>query len=150
MLPREGGVRVVGAGRAAPALAHAPFCPPLAAGKKRELERSLHCSVRVQAEASRQTLLSVRPRCSAFGQLIGEGAAGRVQLSLSLFFSEGEFYQSVCCSAPRRRGAATLGPLAMSRRKLGSRPQHLSVIQGRSSGVWARGVDELCLFMGET
>lgn len=72
--------------------------------------------------------LSVRPRRSAYRG--GEEAAGptrpaRPKVSFALFGTEDG----------ARRG--TRG--AMSRRKLGSRPQHLSAIQGKPSAAAAWG-----------
>lgn len=111
-----------GAGRAVPPLAHAPFRPPLAAGEEAWTwtQPSL-LTERVQAEAS-QSYQSVHRR-SGFGQLLAEGTAGRI----SGGFSGLELFGTL-----NGAGRGTLD--AMSRRKLGSRPQHLSAIQGKSSG----------------
>lgn len=124
----EGGVRVGWGGRCF----RSPM-PPSAlsarcGGKKRELERYCLLSTRsapVQAEASQLSLvLSVRPRRWTVGQLIGAGAAGRTdgwRGGVLLFRGFGT-------QKGARQGDA------MSRRKLGSRPQHLSAIQGKPGG----------------
>lgn len=101
-------------------VAHAPcLCPAARAGgkEKRELERCLLllcCSVRVQAEA-RQSYQSVPAARVSVNLSETEGAAG---------------LGSVRFQDLRTKGVQS--PLdAMSRRKLGSRPQHLSAIQGK-------------------
>lgn len=85
----------------------------LCGGKKRELERSRQCESRQGPAAS---LLS--PLASV--NLLGKEQLGtRVhpKVSFKLFGTED--------------GAKRGTPAAMSRRKLGSRPQHLSAIQGK-------------------
>ncbi|XP_070685484.1 zinc finger protein 296 [Pempheris klunzingeri] len=83
-------------------------------GKKRELERCLHCSVRVQAEESQSDQPVPAARLSV-------NFSAKEQL-------DGLPVWSFCCLGPRK--GAKRGTLdAMSRRKLGSRPQHLSAIQ---------------------
>lgn len=55
-------------------VAHAPFCPPLAAGE--EAWTWTLPSLRRASPGEGQQVLSVRPRCSAFGPLHGGGRAG--------------------------------------------------------------------------
>lgn len=93
VLPYEGGVRVVGAGRAVPIDAHAPFCPLLAAGE--EAWTWTQPSLLSASPGIGLPVLSVRPFRSAVGQLIGEGAAGRI-----VFF--GGFFLLLCCLGPRK------------------------------------------------
>lgn len=80
-----------GAGRAVPIDAHAPFCPLLAAGE--EAWTWTQPSLLSASPGKGLPVLSVRPCRSAVGQLIGEGAAGRIVVFLvvvfSLFFSLG-------------------------------------------------------------
>lgn len=72
------------------------------------------------------TLISLSvPTARVFSQLIGEEAAGGI-----FFFSvvwEGLLFGT-------QKGAKRVTLDAMSRRKLGSRPQHLSAIQGKPRG----------------
>lgn len=71
-----GGVMVLGAGRAVPIDAHAPFCPLLAAGE--EAWTWTQPSLLSASPGKGLPVLSVRPCRSGVGQLIGEGAAGRI------------------------------------------------------------------------
>lgn len=75
--------------------------------------------MRVQAGACCQSYQSVR-----VGQPIGEEAAGPP-------FAFKGFLQLFGTEDGAKRGTLD----AMSRRKLGSRPQHLSAIQGKPSGA---------------
>lgn len=123
-------------GRAVLSVAHAPFCPPLAAGGRSVNLNAAACSTPAQRQSRRRpasySVLSVRPRRSSVGQLIGAGAAGRAGKGVLLFRGFGT-----------QKGAQQGD--AMSRRKLGSRPQHLSAIQGKPA---KNTLDlELCVFM---
>lgn len=110
---RGQGRRRSAAGRAVLSVAHAPFCPPLAAGGR---SVNLNAAFTSQCESRPWPASLYRSvlRRSAFGQLIGEGGAAGRGLGRSGFFG---------------KRCQTLD--AMSRRKLGSKPQHLSAIQGK-------------------
>lgn len=116
--------------RAVLSVAHAPFCPPARLrGKKRELERCcLLCAERVLAKASKsyQSGAQVSDRLS---EKRGGGAGPGLVLG------------------SRPKGAKTHD--AMSRRKLGSRPQHLSAIQGKRR-VGARREENTLFLVGFT
>lgn len=99
-------------------------CPPFALhslrGKKRELERCLHC----ESTHSPACLTSACSRRPGFGQLIRRKATG---FSLKEAFLPPVFVAPFGTQNGAKRGTIN----AMSRRKLGSRPQHLSAIQGK-------------------
>lgn len=98
------------AGRAVPPLAHAPSCPPLAAGR----------------EAWTWTLPSLRAASPGRGHTPQSHQLGlrTVTRSRRSRTGSGSVWDPERCQ--------TLD--AMSRRKLGSRPQHLSAIQGKPGG----------------
>ncbi|XP_071352000.1 zinc finger protein 296 [Trachinotus anak] len=91
-----------------------PFALRSLRGKKCELERSLHRSVRVQAEAS-QSYQSV--------------PAARLSANLSEKKQPDGLWPGRFLLLETQRGAKLARLDAMSRRKLGSRPQHLSAFQ---------------------
>lgn len=104
-------------------------CPVLPSarcgGKKRELERSRQCESR-QAPAASLISLFASVNLSGKKQL---GQPLHSKVFLKLFGTE---------------DGAKRGTLdAMSRRKLGSRPQHLSAIQGKPSGAAMCGYFQL-------
>lgn len=98
------------AGRAVPPLAYAPSCPPLAAGR----------------EAWTWTLPSLRAASPGRGHTPQSHQLGlrTVTRSRRSRTGSGSVWDPERCQ--------TLD--AMSRRKLGSRPQHLSAIQGKPGG----------------
>lgn len=116
-------------GRAGPGLqerggaggAYSRTCPLLPSArslreKKRELERCLVDSVRVQGERERER----RASCISLSELIKEE-----QLHGSCFGGCFAVWDPERCQTHD----------TMSRRKLGSRPQHLSSIQGKSEST---------------
>lgn len=142
--PFEGGVRVAGAGRAAPADAHAPFCPLLAAGGRSVNLNAAFSASQAKACFSYQSVPSARVSVNLSEKEQPDGS----------WFLEADlcFWLFGIQNGAKRK---TLD--AMSRRKLGSRPQHLSAIQGKpggSSDVWecweCRGRMRWCRFLGET
>lgn len=96
-------------------------CPVLPSahcgGKKRELERSRQCE---SGQAPAASLISVF-----------------AEVNLSVKTRPGQpLHPEASCSLLGTDDGARRGTLdAMSRRKLGSRPQHLSAIQGKPSGA---------------
>lgn len=106
------------------------------------LNAALRCSVRVQTEAL-PVLVSPSVPLGCRPLFTGEEAAGpTVGFSFSFFF----FFNSTWLFGSRR-GVQRGTNDAMSRRKLGSRPQHLSAIQGKPEGR-QRHVGTLELFEG--